>query len=288
VVVATAPTRLLALPAASATDAFGTNAIYPSAASGREWHARWSSNPRVLRAGQVDPYDPEFFLEGEEQTLEIHGDGVAKSYGEQIRLYIGDRTRAKTWLNVELTVYGKRTSERSGAGADTGFEFQARSGDGHTSATALGPSGLPLQCDGHAYGFSFRNDGRALVEKEIRHPTYTAQAGTNVWGGGTFPKNRWVGMKLIVYNVDGGAHVKQELWRDLTDGVDGGTWVKVFEHTDAGGWAIERAVAAACGVPPDHLITTPQPLVIVRNDHVSEQWYKKITIREIAPGGSGR
>jgi hypothetical protein len=265
-------------------DVFGTLAVYPSATGGREWHAHWSANPRVLRSGQVDPDDPEFYMEGDNQTLEIKGDGTARSYGDQIRLYIGDRTGAKKWLNVELTVYGKRISEQSGAGSTTGFEYQTRTDDGHTSSTAIDrTTGLPVQCRGHAYGFSFRNDGRALVEKEVRHPTYTPQSSTNVWNGGTFPTNQWVGMKLIVYNVDGGAHVKQELWRDLTDGLQGGTWVKVFEHTDTGGWSVDPAVAASCNVPPDHLITTPQPLVILRNDLISEQWYKKVTLREIQP-----
>lgn len=265
-------------------DVFGTTAIYPSAKSGREWHAHWNSHPRVLESGQVDPYDPEFMMEGRAQTLEIQGDGTARSSGEQIRIYLGDRTRVKKWLNVELTLYAKRISEWSGTGSNSGFEFQTRTDDGHTSSTAINPrTRLPIQCEGHAYGFSFRNDGRALVEKEIRHPSYTSQAATNVWNGGIFPKNTWVGMKAIVYTIDGGRHVKQELWRDLTDGLHGGTWVKVLEHTDAGGWSVDPAIAASCGVPSDYIITTREPFVIVRSDGVTEQWYKKLTVREIRP-----
>jgi hypothetical protein len=238
----------------------------------------------MLETGQADPYDPEFRLEGDDQILEIEGDGTARSSGEQIRIYVGDRTRVRKWLNVELTVYAKRVSDRSGDEGAGGFEFQARTDDGHTSSTAIDPrTGLPVQCAGHAYGFSFRNDGRALVEKEIRHPVYTAQAAANVWNGGTFPRNRWIGMKLIVYSIDGGRHVKQELWRDLTDGRDGGTWEKVFEHTDAGGWAVDPAVAASCKVPPDHILTRGEPYVILRGDAVTEQWFKKISIREIRP-----
>jgi hypothetical protein len=263
-------------------DAFGTTAIYPSAESGREWHAQWSSHPRVLRTGQVDPYDPEFTMEGRGQTLHVEGDGSARSSGEQIRIYVGDRTRAKKWLNVEVTIYAKRIAD--GGGSTSGFEFQVRTDDGHTSSRAINPSTrLPIQCEGHAYGFAFRNDGRALVEKEIRHPSYTSQAGTNVWNGGGFPKDTWVGMKVIVYNVDGGRHVKQELWRDLTDGENGGAWVKVLEHTDAGGWSVDPAVAASCNVAPDHIITTREPFVIVRSDGVAEQRYKKFTVREIRP-----
>ena len=206
-------------------------------------------------------------MRGSNNTLEIKGDGTAKSYGDVIRLYVGDRTKAKKWTNVELTVYGKRVSEMSGAGSAVGFEFQTRTDDGHTSSTALNAAGLPLQCDGKAYGFSFRTDGRALVEKELKHPTTTSQVAKNVWSGGAFPKSQWVGMKLIVYSVDNGQHVKQEVWRDLTDGAGGGTWVKVLENTDAGGWAISSTTAASCKIPADYIITAAQPLVILRNDH---------------------
>lgn len=278
------PSPALTAARRGSADAFGTTAIYPTAEGGREWHARWNARPRVLGSGQTDPEDAEFRMEGRAQTLEIRGDGTARSAGEQIRIYVGDRTRVREWQNVELTIYAKRVADGAGAGSTSGFEFQVRTDDGHTSATARSPrTGLPIQCDGHAYGFAFRNDGRALVEKELRHPTYTSQAGTNVWGGGVFPKDRWIGMKVVVYNVDGGRHVKQELWRDLTDGKDGGTWVKVFEHTDAGGWSIDPAIAASCGVAADHLITDGAPFVIVRGDRVAEQWYKKFTIREIRP-----
>ncbi len=267
----------------SATDVFGTTAIYPSATGAREWHARWSANPRVLHDGEVDPYDPEFDMRGSSQTLEIRGDGTAKSSGDVIRMYVGDPTRARRWLNVELTVYGKRVAEAPSADGAVGFEFQARTDDGHSSSSALDAAGLPVQCDGKAYGFSFRADGRGLFEKELKHPVYTDPVSANVWGGGAFPKNQWIGMKMIVYSVDGGAHVKQELWRDLTDGANGGTWEKVLEHTDAGGWSVDAATAASCGIPPDFVITAPQPLVILRNDSITEQWYKKASIREIRP-----
>jgi hypothetical protein len=180
-------------------------------------------------------------------------------------------------------VYGKRVSEKAGAGSTTGFEFQARTDDGHTSSTRLNAAGLPIQCDGKSYGFSFRADGRGLFEKELKHPIGAPQRAKNVWNGAAFPKNQWVGMKMIVYSVNGGRNVKQELWRDLTDGANGGTWVKVHESLDAGGWAVDAATAASCKIAPDHIITTPAPLVILRNELIAEGWYKKVTIREIAP-----
>jgi hypothetical protein len=264
-------------------DVFGTRNIYRSAAGAREWHAKWHSSPRVLRAGEVDPLDPDFVMRGSNQTLEIKGDGSARCSGDQIRMYVGDATGARRWLNVEVTAYGMRVEDRPGAGSTVGFEFQARTGDGHTSRAALNAAGQPVQCDGHSYGFSFRADGRGVLEKELKHPSYATQISRNVWDGAAFPKHRWIGMKAIVYGVDGGRHVKQELWRDLSDGANGGTWEKVLEHTDAGAWGIDPAIAESCGVRPDHIITTAEPVVILRSDGIVEQWLKKVTIREIEP-----
>lgn len=262
-------------------DVFGSREIYPTATNGRTWSARWNANPRTLKAGQDDPYDAEFHMRGSNHTLDIKGDGTARSAGDTIRFYLG--SPGKTWLNTELTLYAKRVSEQSDADSSTGFEFQARSADGHTGdASAKNAAGLPLQCDGHVYGYSLRYDGRALFEKELRHPTYTPQVSRNIWSGGTLPRNQWIGIKAITYNKpDGG--VKLELWRDLTDGADGGQWEKVHEYTDVGGWSISPTVAASCAIPADYRITTPQPLFIIRNSNIAEQWYKKATLREIVP-----
>jgi hypothetical protein len=269
------------LPATPGFDVFGTRQIYSTAANGRTWSAKWGSHPRTLRAGQTDPYDPEFQLRGSNHTLRIPGDGTAKSSGDTIRFYLS--SPGKTWLNTELTVYARRVSEQRDADGSTGFEFQTRTANGHTEdRRSKNSAGLPLQCDGHSYGYSLRYDGRALFEKELRHPIYTSQVSKNIWNGGSLPRNQWIGIKVITYNLPNG-RVKLELWRDLTDGLNGGSWEKVHEYADAGGWSISPRVAASCAIPSDHRITTPQPVVIIRNSNIVEQWYKKVTLREIQP-----
>ena len=60
----------------------------------------------------------------------------------------------------------------------------------------------------------------------------------NVWNGGQLPRNQWIGMKVITRNIDGGQHVKMEIRRDLSDGVNGGQWEKIHEYTDDGGWSV--------------------------------------------------
>ena len=267
-------------PAADDHDDFGTRNLYPTAPQGRRWAARWNEHPRTLKVSQQDPHDPEFQLRGVGHTLEIFGDGTARSSGEMIRFYIG--TPDKTWLNTELTVYAMRVSERSDTTGSAGFEFQTRTRDGHHEGSTRNAEGLDQRCDGHAYSFSLRFDGRAVLQKELKHPTYTSQVTKSLWDGHPMPRYTWVGIKVITYNLPRN-RVKQELWLDLTDGEHGGTWRKVHEHTDAGGWSIPPLVAATCRIASDQRLTEPEPLIILRGHGIREQWLKKATIREIQP-----
>ncbi len=267
-------------PKAETHDKFGTRNLYPSAPNGRKWAARWHERPRTLKVGQVDPYDPEFQLRGSEHMLELPGDGTARSAGSIIRFYIGRPGRK--WLNTEVTLYAMRVSELERDPGSSGFEFQTRTSDGHLDGSQRNEAGLDRQCDGHAYSYSLRFDGRAVLQKELKHPTYTSQVTKSLWGGRPLPRNKWVGIKVITYDLPGG-QVKQELWLDLTDGQNGGTWKKVHEHLDAGGWGISPQVAATCRIAADQRLTRPEPLIILRNHGIREQRYKKATIREIQP-----
>jgi hypothetical protein len=210
----------------------------------------------------------------------VRGDGTARISGETVRIYLG--TRDAAWLNTEVTVYAMRVSEWRGAPSTAGFEFQTRTNDGHQSEHSRTETGLDQHCLGHAYSASLRFDGRAVLEKELKHPHYTPQVVKELWGGRGLRRHTWLGLKVLTYNLPG-ARVKQELWLDFTDGRDGGTWQKVHEHVDAGGWSISPKVAATCGIPADHRITTPQPFIILRNEKVREQWLKKLTVREVVP-----
>lgn len=261
-------------------DDFGTLNLYPSAPNGRKWAARWHEHPRTLKVGQVDPYDPEFQLRGSGHTLELPGDGTARSSGWLIRFYIGRPD--KKWLNTEVTLYAMRVSELERDVGSSGFEFQTRTSDGHLDGSLRNEAGLDRQCDGHAYSYSLRFDGRAVLQKELKHPMYTSQVTKSLWGGRALPRDKWVGIKVITYDLPGG-QVKQELWLDLTDGENGGTWKKVHEHLDAGGWGISPEVAATCRISADQRLTRPEPLIILRNHGIREQRYKKATIREIQP-----
>jgi hypothetical protein len=90
-------------------------------------------------------------------------------------------------------------------------------------------------------------------------------------------------MKVVVRTMNAGKQMKLELWRDLTDGVNGGSWEKVLEHVDAGGWGVDPVHTNSCNIASDYVITEPRPIIIIRNDMVAEQWLKRATIREIQP-----
>lgn len=264
-------------------DPFGVTALYASSPGARVWNAKWTGQPRTISQGMTDPLDPEFQARGSNQRLEVLGDGTARASGDTIRYYIWDQTGSRTWQNTEVTFYAKRGTEQSGAGSAVGFEVQTRTGDGHTSSGAKDAQGIDISCRGRSYGFSLRFDGRAIMEKELKHPVYTPQVSKQIWSGQPLPKGQWIGVKIITRNIDGGAHVRQEIWRDTTDGANGGTWEKVLEHDDTGGWAVSAAVAESCQIPADKIITEPGAIINLRNDAIVEQWFKKLSVREINP-----
>ena len=84
-------------------------------------------------------------------------------------------------------------------------------------------------------------------------------------------------MKFVVYNIDEDQHVKLELYRDLSEGVNGGDWAKIGETIDKGGWG-----AAHDGEYPSDFILVEGGVVFLRNEvEVSDPRYKLFRIREI-------
>ncbi|WP_292643107.1 discoidin domain-containing protein [Nitrososphaera sp.] len=267
------------------TDKFGITKLHDTKSGGREWLAKWNSNPRTLGWGW-DPYDPEFDIHGQINYVKVNGDGTARVSGDAPRFYIHDKTNSKNWQNVEITYYVKRISESKSA------TYQA-----FTAGARNGWAESKDNCDGFGYYGMMKFNGQAVFQKElINHVAYSTLAPypwPTPWSGdGPFPKDQWIGVKFIVQNINGGKGVKLQMYYDTTDGKNGGNWQKAAEYVDNGSWF-------ASGVPwgsnaytwidcgswraQNWVITNGYPTVMLRSDYISAADYKKFSVREINP-----
>lgn len=199
--------------------------------------------------------------------------GFACVYDENYPTNSGsDITPYKKWNNVEVTVYYMRVD-------DTGKDIA-----GMVAAAKINHDDhVDDPCGVRGYYGKFRHDGKTGFEKEIRHsdPASFAKTDPIAWWS-ELPRHIWIGYKYIVRDVDNGTHVKLELWRDMTDGANGGTWEKVDGYVDAGGWGADLTPCES-GKDPAQIMTGPNLSVFIRDDDVTDVRYKRWSIREIAP-----
>ena len=272
-----ATTAVLAdtIPQSSATvDKFGIAKLQPTISGGREWVAKWDNGLARTLGNQKDPYDQQFDTTDGEGKYVIDGKGTAVVSGNYPRMYVVDPQRIQKWGNVEITFYGKRVSETQSI-SWAGLQAYARTD--HTHDTDI--------CADRGYGAQMLYPGEMLFEKEVNHHTnngYPQTTAITPWpNGGPMPKNVWIGFKYIVRNIDNGAHVKLELYRDMSDGANGGTWTKMIEYTDTGGWGA-NSTPCAPGVDSSAILTQPNVSVYIRNDGIGEVDYKDFSVREVA------
>lgn len=256
--------------------------LYPTKKNGRIWYSKWlNKNARTLKSGKSDPFDLEFVARGN-GTVFINGEGIARLQGDSPRMYVLDPAKNKKWNNVEVTVYAKRISE-SGKKSSQGIVIGARSE--HQDATKEKP------CLGATYYGRLLYDGRAVFQKEVIHESAYSinkpdENNKVVWNtpDGTLSRNKWIGVKFIVKTNPDRKSVKLELYRDLTDGNEGGTWEKVAEYTDNGDWSQTDSgadILAACGYSAGKILLDTGTSVFIRNDLVKNAEYKLFSIREI-------
>ena len=77
--------------------------------------------------------------------------------------------------------------------------------------------------------------------------------------------NRWIGWKVVMYNINDNKAVKMESYLDDNDN---NHWKKVSEIVDDGGWyarsSNEEFYSAGCDRPKDYIITNSGPLVTLQ------------------------
>ena len=220
---------------------------------------------------------------GSSTEIAIDGAGVARLGGEQPRMYVYEEN--KTWNNVEITFYAKRTSERS-TNYRQGFIAGARSE--HQAVTDETP------CLGYAYYGRMLYNGRVNVIKELSHPPAPVEQAYSSnkpsanyrveWGtpNGEIPFDRWIGHKFIVRNCDYNTKVRLSLYRDMTEGENGGDWEQLLHEADNEDWPVSD-LDPNCDCLPTQVLTWPASSVFIRNTEIDAADYTKFSIREIDP-----
>jgi len=296
-----------AAPAAPSTaanlplDTFGILQFHPTLKGTQEWNsAHWGNGVARLIKYAGDPSDPtgwtdnhssssgdSLYIDGK-GTLLINGGGP-RFHVNSTGLYAGTPPTPKVpeqaFVNIEATGYARRLS--SGGSAWDGMEIQVRTGPlAHASEGGN-------VCDATGYASRFRDDGNWDWEKELKHPdskVYSTKAGSSapLFPGKTVPIGKWVGMKFLAYNVDGGAHVRLETYIDTVSDVSsgppagGGHWEKVGEMVDDGANFPGGDISGCPGLTQSMAITEGHGTMLIRTDNEACQW-KFVSFREIDP-----
>lgn len=259
-------------------DRFGISYMRPTEPGGTFWESDWSTSRRMDNA--VDPRDP-WFDSAHGNGWEHADNGVLYVSGTNPRMYVHDPAMKRQWTNVEATIYFKRISDD--AVPYTGMTIVARA---NHLVTEDGTKDL---CDTRGYGGRLRFDGYVDFEKETAHPRNVARDGRQLWPSG-MPKDVWIGMKYLVWDQSDGVHL--QIWRDMTNGADGGDWQLVDDTIDRGdSWG---TVPCAPGINPRMILSAapqrrgsesgePNASVYFRSDgiHPDGLEYKWASIREI-------
>jgi hypothetical protein len=188
---------------------------------------------------------------------------------DQVRMTVGTPKGEEQWKNVEITGYARVLSADSDS---DDLDWYARGGT-HNS---------DIPCAGTALKGTISVDGEVSWLKEIWHT-----------GGYTRPKdthkatdsilNRWIGWKVVMYNINDNKAAKMESYLDDNDN---NHWKKVSDIIDNGGWyarsSNEEFYSAGCDKPKDYIITNSGPLVTYRSDNMD--WdFADLSVREIQP-----
>ena len=245
-------------------DKFGIMEVYPTKTGGREWFINMENptsddifNPRSNISKQSDG------------SWQISGRPNTGKYNNEIRMEVNTLEGQQPWKNVEITGYAKVIF------ANPPFDsivWYARGGK-HDSL---------VPCEGTSLKGRLTVNGTASWIKEIWHTGgYTnerakVQATDSILG-------RWIGWKVVMYNIAGNKAVKMESY---LDDKDNNKWIKVTDLIDSGGWYSNRPdsvfYSANCGKPKDYVITNGGPIATFRSDNMV--WdFKNLSVREIQP-----
>jgi hypothetical protein len=241
----------------TATDKFGIDELYPTADNGPVW---------FLNNEQPEEDDDFLMTSAEDIDLQEENSDIFELDAETGSQKHGVRLHANSpdgkWKNLEMTGYFKLHE-----GNDQ-FTLIARQGPTYNDDGGCGAYGY--------YGLLDANGDAYFKKKLFHHGGYTDRTAVeeNVVDD---LDDRWVGIKLVVYDLDGGDEVKLELWVD--DGDEENNWKKVTEYVDDGDWETH---GSDCDRDSDDIIDDGTRGGFRVDD--SEFEFKDLSIREIDAG----
>ena len=255
-------------------DKFGIQKIYPTKQGGREWYVNME-NPRLDNHFLLGDSMLEKQSDGSWETgTRITGDDEYDEGGSKYHLIMGVDTLQgeDEWRDVEITGYFKIKSIQSDE--PSGLQWYARGGN-HSDDNP---------CDGTSLKGRILYNGTAGWKKEIWHDGgYTEQRGSVLNATSTPLEDRWIGWKVIMYNINENKAVKMESY---IDDDNNNTWKKVSSLIDDGKWYAsstdEVFYSANCGNPKDYIVTNSGSIAAFRSDGII--WdLKNLSVREITP-----
>lgn len=245
-------------------DKFGIREIYPTKEKGSEWYVNME-----------DPNDDENFSITFNPNLTKQDDGSWRVSIPVVRMNVKTPEGQENWKNVEMTGYAKIHSvieNSSNKVIKNDLTWYARGGKHNTE----------VPCEATAYMGGLYDNGKVGWKKEIWFVGgYTSERESNKVTDSL--EDRWIGWKVIIYNINGNSEVKLESYIDNTNT---NYWVKVTDLVDDGGWYAKMPDShffnGECSKDKDFVVTTPGPIATFRSDNLI--WdFKNLSIREIEP-----
>jgi hypothetical protein len=248
-------------------DKFGIREIYPTKENGREWYVNMEN-----------PKDDQNFSITLNPNLTRQVDGSWRISVPVVRMNVKTLEGESNWKNVEMTGYVKIVSvieNSSNKVIENDLTWYARGGKHNPE----------FPCEATAYMGGLYDNGKVGWKKELWFVGgYTDEKQSNKVTNSLV--DRWIGWKVVIYNVNNNSEVKLESYLDNTNS---NYWVKVTNLVDDGGWYAKMPdsnfFAPGCYKDKDSIITNSGSTATFRSDNLI--WdFKNLSIREIDPGPS--
>ena len=249
------------------TDNFGIREIYPTKENGREWHMNMEN-----------PKEDDRFSITSNPNITRQEDGSWRITTPVVRMNVKTLEKETNWKNVEMTGYAKIVgviANSSNKVIENDLTWYARGGKHNQE----------IPCEATAYMGGLYDTGKVGWKKEIWFVGgYTDERQSAKVTNSLI--DRWVGWKVVIYNINNNSEVKLESYIDNTNT---NYWVKVTDLVDDGGWFAKMPdsnfFGAGCYKDKDFIITNSGSIATFRSDNLI--WdFKNLSIREIDPAGS--